>query len=139
LIRHRKIPLRVLPSQERFLRCQASKKGFSGAVGSGKTVALCYQALISAARNPNCVGLIGAPTYPMLFDVTLRSMLEILEEKRIRFHFHKSDKILTLPQSNSTILFRSLDRYENLRGPNLAWVGVDELTYCRAEAWQRLE
>jgi Terminase large subunit, T4likevirus-type, N-terminal len=133
------IHLQALPSQEKFLKCVARKKGFSGPVGSGKTVALCYQALISAARNPNCTGLIGAPTYPMLFDVTLKSMLEILEEKGIAFSYHKSQKILTLPQSNSTILFRSLDRYENLRGPNLAWVGVDELTYCAPEAWQILE
>ena len=76
--RNRKIPLHVFPSQECFLRCQTRKKGFSGPVGSGKTIALCYQALISAARNPNCAGLIGAPTFPMLFDVTLKSMLEIL-------------------------------------------------------------
>src|SRR6266851_10427903 len=91
VMRNRKVPLRVFPSQERFLRCQALKKGFSGPVGSGKTVALCYQGLMSAARNPNCVGLIGAPTYPMLSDVTLRSMLEILDEKGIRFDYHKSD------------------------------------------------
>ncbi len=133
------IHLQALPSQEKFLKCTARKKGFSGPLGSGKTLALCYQALISAARNPNCTGLIGAPTYQMLFDVTLKSMLEILEQKRIAFRYHKSQKILTLPQSNATILFRSLDRYENLRGPNLAWVGVDELTYCVQEAWQILE
>jgi hypothetical protein len=139
LIRKRMIHLQALPSQEKFLKCVARKKGFSGPVGSGKTLALCYQALISAARNPNCTGLIGAPTYPMLFDVTLKSMLETLEKKRIAFSYHKSQKILTLPQSNATILFRSLDRYENLRGPNLAWVGVDELTYCVQEAWQILE
>ena len=43
LIRKRRIQLLTLPSQERFLRCQAPKKGFSGPVGSGKTVALGYQ------------------------------------------------------------------------------------------------
>ena len=39
----------------------------------------------------------------------------------------------------STVLFRSLDEYEHLRGTNLAWFGVDELTYTHQEAWLRLE
>ena len=75
----------------------------------------------------------------MLRDVVIKTMLEILDEKQILYDFHKSEQVLTLPHSNSRILFRSLERYENLRGPNLAWVGVDELTYCHQEAWLRLE
>ena len=106
-------------------------------MGSGKTVALCYQGLLSAERNPNCVGLIGAPTYPMLRDVTIPAMLQILEEKGIKHQYHKSEYTLILPKAR--VLFRSLENYERLRGPNLAWVGIDELTYCRPEAWQRLE
>jgi hypothetical protein len=85
MIRKHKIHLRVLPSQQRFLECQAQKKGFSGPVGSGKTVALCYQAAMSAVRNPNCDGLIGGPTYPMLRDVTVKAMLQILDEKDIPY------------------------------------------------------
>jgi hypothetical protein len=106
-------------------------------VGSGKTVALCYQGLLSAARNPNCVGLIGAPTYRMLCDVTIPAMLQILEEKGIKHEYHKSEYTLIFPRAR--VLFRSLENYERLRGPNLAWVGIDELTYCHPEAWQRLE
>jgi hypothetical protein len=139
MIRKHKIHLRVLPSQQRFLECQAQKKGFSGPVGSGKTVALCYQAAMSAVRNPNCDGLIGGPTYPMLRDVTVKAMLQILDEKDIPYSYLKQEMELTLRRSQSRILFRSVDHYESLRGPNLAWVGIDELTYCRPEAWQRLE
>ncbi len=36
-------------------------------------------------------------------------------------------------------MFRSIDEYERLRGSNLAWFGVDELTYAPEEAWLRLE
>jgi hypothetical protein len=32
-----------------------------------------------------------------------------------------------------------MDHFERIRGTNLAWFGIDELTYCRAEAWDRLE
>jgi len=138
-IRKHKIRLQVLPSQQLFLECQSPKKGFSGPVGSGKTVALCYQAAMSAVRNPNCDGIIGGPTYPMLRDVTVKAMLQILEENHIPFTYLKQEMELTLTRSKSRILFRSVDHYERLRGPNLAWVGIDELTYCPPEAWQRLE
>ena len=55
VIRRRQVHLQVFPSQRRFLHCSALKKGFSGPVASGKTMALCYQGVLSAARNPNCV------------------------------------------------------------------------------------
>ena len=127
-IRQRRTQIAALPSQQRFFASTAFTKGFSGPVGSGKTYALCYEALQCTARNPGRVGLIGAPTYPMLRDVTLTTMREILEEKRIPYSYLKQENVLTLLRSKSKILFRSLERFENLRGPNLAWVGVDELT-----------
>ena len=32
-----------------------------------------------------------------------------------------------------------MDEFERLRGTNLAWFGLDELTYTQEEAWLRLE
>jgi hypothetical protein len=83
ITRKRIIQIPALPSQERFFASTAFTKGFSGPVGAGKTYALCFEALQCTARNPGCVGLIGAPTYPMLRDVTLPTMLDILDQKRI--------------------------------------------------------
>src|SRR4030088_2514260 len=37
------------------------------------------------------------------------------------------------------ILSRPLDEFERLRGTNLAWFGLDELTYAPQDAWTRLE
>jgi hypothetical protein len=36
-------------------------------------------------------------------------------------------------------LLRAIDEFERLRGTNLAWFGLDELTYAQEEAWLRLE
>jgi hypothetical protein len=36
-------------------------------------------------------------------------------------------------------LFRPLDFFDRLRGLNLAWFGIDELTYCKEGAWQVLQ
>ena len=44
-----------------------------------------------------------------------------------------------LRETRSKILFRAVEEFERLRGSNLAWFGLDELTYTSEEAWLRLE
>jgi hypothetical protein len=89
--------------------------------------------------NPGRMGLLGAPTFPMLRDATQRALFEALETSGIGFDFNKAENCLTVKSTGSKIVFRSLDDYERLRGTNLAWFGVDELTYTPMEAWLRLE
>jgi hypothetical protein len=122
-----------------FHRSSALFKGFSGPVGSGKSRALCYEALKLSYENHGCTGVLGAPTYPMLRDSTQKAFRELLDENEVPYHFHKSENSLYLQEAESQILFRSLDNYERIRGTNLAWFGIDELTYCKPESWLRLE
>lgn len=129
----------AFPSQERFYATTAKYSGFSGPVGSGKTHALVYKALRAAAANPGCTGLLGAPTIPMLRSVTMAVMLETLEKHRVPFTFRSQSATLFLPRSGSNIVFRPLEYFNRLRGYNLAWFGIDELTYCKEEAWQVLQ
>ena len=138
-VTERQIKYDSLPSQKRFHDCPARFKGFSGPVGSGKSQALCQEAIRLAYQNPGRVGLLGAPTYPMLRDATQASLFEILGENEIPFEHNKSENTITLSDSKSRILFRSMEEYERLRGLNLAWFGLDELTYTPEEAWTRLE
>jgi hypothetical protein len=128
-----------LPSQQKFHQSRARFKGFSGPVGSGKSQALCQEAIRLSYKNPGRVGLIGAPTYPMLRDTTQATLLEALEGNEIPFEFRKSENTLLLLDTKSKILFRSMEEYDRLRGTNLAWFGLDELTYTHEEAWTRLE
>lgn len=135
----REIRYNPLPSQARFHKLETRFKGFSGPVGSGKSQALCQESIRLAYVNAGCMGLIGAPTYPMLRDSTQISMVQVLEENAIPFDVNKAENTLTITDTGSKILFRSMDDYERLRGTNLAWFGVDELTYTHEEAWIRLE
>src|SRR5688500_15235990 len=128
-----------LPSQREFHNLDARFKGYSGSIGSGKSAALCHEAIKLSYLNPGRTGLVGAPTYPMLRDATLTALTGILESNQIRFDVNKSEYVLTMKDTRSRILLRSLDEYERLRGTNLAWFGVDELTYTAEEAWLRLE
>jgi hypothetical protein len=129
----------ALPSQKRFHDSPARFKGFSGPIGSGKSQALCHEAIRLTYLNPARMGLLGAPTFPMLRDSTQRALFDILDENRIRYEYNKAENFITMKDTKSKVLFRSLDDFERLRGTNLAWFGVDELTYTVEDAWLRLE
>lgn len=128
-----------LPSQQRFHDSTARFKGFSGPIGSGKSQALCHEALKLSYLNPGRTGLIGAPTYPMLRDATQATLIEILESNRIGYDLNRGENSLVIRETRSKILFRAVEEFERLRGSNLAWFGLDELTYTSEGAWLRLE
>src|SRR6185312_10466339 len=128
-----------LPSQQRFHDSPARFKGFSGPIGSGKSQALCQEAIRLSYQNPGRLGLLGAPTYPMLRDATQAALLEILISNGIPYEHNKAENTIVMQDTRSRILFRPVDEFERLRGTNLAWFGLDELTYTQEESWLRLE
>lgn len=138
-VRFRGIEYTPLPSQKQFHASQARFKGFSGPIGSGKSQALVQEALKLTYLNPGRTGLIGAPTYPMLRDATVAALMDVLDRNRIPYRVNRAENYLVLKETRSKILFRAVDEFERLRGSNLAWFGVDELTYTSEEAWLRLE
>jgi hypothetical protein len=75
----------------------------------------------------------------MLRDATQAAFLEALSRNRIRYDLNRAENVLTLRETRSRILFRAVEEFERLRGSNLAWFGLDELTYTSEEAWLRLE
>jgi hypothetical protein len=132
-VRQRGITYSPLPSQKRFHDSAARFKGFSGPIGSGKSQALCQEALKLTYLNPGRTGLIGAPTYPMLRDATQTALIEILDGNRIPYEWNRGENFLVMRETRSRILFRAVEEFERLRGSNLAWFGLDELTYTSEE------
>src|ERR1700722_17000987 len=104
-----------LPSQKLFHNSQARFKGFSGPIGSGKSAALCQEAIRLTYLNPGRTGLIGAPTYPMLRDSTLAALIETLSDNEIPFELNKAEMVLTMQHTGSRILLRAVDEFERLR------------------------
>jgi len=135
----RKIEYSPLASQARFHQSKARFKGFSGPIGSGKSQALCQEAIKLAYINSGRLGLLGAPTYPMLRDATQTALFEILDGGGIPYEHNKAENTVVLKDTRSRILFRAVEEFDRLRGTNLAWFGLDELTYTQEEAWVVLE
>src|ERR1700719_537632 len=66
-----------LPSQRTFHESAARFKGFSGPIGSGKSQALCHEAIRLSYLNPGRQGLIGAPTYSLPLSRGMRRSIEL--------------------------------------------------------------
>src|SRR5436853_6533992 len=105
-----------LPSQLKFHQSEARFKGFSGPIGSGKSQALCHEAIRMACLNPGRTGLIGAPTYPMLRDATQATLFEILDAIDMRYDHNRGENTVVLRDTRSRILFRPVEEFERLRG-----------------------
>ena len=123
-----KIPTST-PPQRQIWASRARVRLFIGGVGSGKSHAGAVEVLRQPARSN---GLVIAPTFRMLRDATLRSLRQILG----RMIVDESKMQMNLTLSNgTTIMLRSADTPDRLRGPNVGWVWLDEAAQMNADAW----
>lgn len=117
--------------QRAFLTSPAKFRLFVGGVGSGKSRAGCLECLRQPAGS---TGMVLAPTYPMLRDATLRAFLELAQRGGVLKSFNRSEMVAHLIDGK-TILFRSADDADRLRGPNLGWFYPDEAALMDREVW----
>jgi predicted phage terminase large subunit-like protein len=126
------IELRFRPTkpQRAFLQSTARNLAFIGGIGSGKTRASVIKAL---GMPPKTIGMLVAPTFGMLRDTVLRTFMDIARKQpTLIASFNQSDLHARLFDGKE-ILFRSADNPERLRGPNLAWAGLDEAALMKRE------
>jgi len=123
------------PHQLRFHTLPHRFRAFIAGIGAGKTLAGCAEALRVAVSIPTeSIGMILAPTYPMLRDATMRTFFSVCPEELIATVF--KSQMTVLLRTGAEILFRSADDPEKLRGPNLAWVYLDEAAMMPRRAWE---
>lgn len=126
------VTIRLTRIQAAFKASEALYRGYVGGRGSGKSFGGAYD-LIRRAKAGRLYGAY-APTYPMLRDASLRSLLEIGENLHFIKAFNKTDMIVTLG-NGAEILARSLDDPERARGPNLSGAWIDETGLVKRAAF----
>lgn len=118
--------------QTAFWTSPAKYRAFVGGIGSGKSFAGCIEIL----RQPGgTTGMVTAPTYPMLRDATLEAFLSITRPYGLLAEFHKQEMRARLV-NGTTVLFRTADDPERLRGSNLSWWYGDEASLCTLSLYQ---
>ena len=120
----------LYPQQFRFVTTKANLTGFIAGIGAGKTYAGAVKATMLA--KPNTIGMIVAPTYRMLRDSTEYTFRDVAKDAIV-------DEIKTdatyIMRGGGRVIMRSAHEPDNLRGPNLNWVWIDEGGLTRKSTW----
>lgn len=137
-----------LPVHEPFHASHATERAAIGAVGSGKTIALCGDAIWNALKHPGSRIMIARQTATALRDTTeaeffailgdvpqssgqkAKSLLDLSDVTRSGGHTNT----VTLP-NGSEIMFRSLDDWRKHMSLNIAAVYVDEASEIDEATW----
>jgi len=124
------LEIELYSTQYDFVTCADRYTAFIAGIGSGKTFSGAVKGATLA--HPKTLGLVVAPTYPMLRDATVRTYQDIFGDA---MQLHKGEMLGTLP-NGAEIMFRSADQPDRLRGPNIHWAHVDEGALCPNGTWE---
>jgi len=120
----------LLPHQIKFCEDTEHRKlGLVCGFGAGKTYGLVCKSIHMAALNVGHVSALFEPIAPMLRDILMRTMDELLEKWEIPYDFRVSplpEYRLHFKEGSHTILLRTMETANRIRGQNLCAVGFDE-------------
>ena len=131
-----RVELELFQKQHDFVMAAEPFPAYVGGVGSGKTRGGVVKDLLYLTAHPKALGLLTAPTFPMLRDSTLRTALETFPKGS--YEFHKVEMRLEMT-NGSELLLRSTDEPEHLRGPNLAFAHMDEAALSHWDAFKIIQ
>lgn len=113
---------------------------FVAGYGAGKSRTMCAWATLLCMDNPGELGVMFAPTGPLVRDVVIRSLEDFLEQYGIEHEYRASplpEFTLHLPTGTATILCRSMENWTRIIGLNCAWICADEIDTSKVEIAQR--
>lgn len=128
-----------IPVHEPFHESAAAERFMFGAFGSGKTWAICAEAIAWCLEHPGIRGLIARKTVPELRDTTETVFFEILphelrqagETRRTGGHVES----FTFP-NGSKVLFRAIDEWHKLKSLNVGFIAWDEVDEFDEDTYQ---
>ena len=114
--------------------------GFVAGYGAGKSRTMCAWTVMLALDNPTTLGVMFAPTGPLVRDVVIRTMEDFLEQYEIPYEFRASplpEFKLLLPEGPVTVLCRSMENWARIIGLNASFICADEIDTSKIEIARR--
>lgn len=126
---------KLLPAQKEFMliphNYQRDIALYQGGYGSGKTFCGSLLGILIALKYDGITGLVGALTYPLVRDTTLKTYFEHLDNMGFRlgvhYEFKTSESKLTF-KNGSEILFRHMEEPNKLKSLNLGFIELEEMS-----------
>jgi phage terminase large subunit len=104
---------------------------------SGKTYGIVLRTLRLCIMHPGIFVLIGAQTYPLLRDTTLREFANVVLPLNIIDQYNKTEQHFKF-KNGSEVIFRAFDDPNKLKSLNLGACGVEEMTDISEEIFKML-
>lgn len=128
--------LEQLDYQEEYLNYGETYHAIITGIGAGKTTALIQRIALNVQFwNPGKTGVVVVPTVPSLRNVLIP---ELRKWGYLQIgNWQPSKNRWELP-NDSVVIFESADnerKIQRLRGPNIAWFGMDEPSTIAKMAW----
>ena len=131
----------LLPYQKDVVEDQEHRiVGFVAGYGAGKSRTMCAWTVLCALDNANTLGVMFAPTGPLVRDVVIRTMEDFLEQYGIEYMFRASplpEFKLLLPEGPVTVLCRSMENWSRIIGLNCSIICADEIDTSKIEIARR--
>lgn len=125
-----------LPFQEKFHESVKPYAFLSAGYGAGKTYSLCMKMFQLMDLNRKVRGGLLVPTYKMFKRDVLPTIREICDDNDIFFDYHQTDHIFWFPDTGTEIyVFHDEDKGKSIRGPNLGWGLINELSLISKEGF----
>jgi len=122
--------------QRRFHFSRKPKVYLSTGYGGGKSYSLIMKALMLAGENEGLPGGILAPSYKMLKRDIVPLFKDICKDNKVELNWNQQDAVFYLPDTDTQIYcFHSEDNGDSIRGPNLAFGLINEVTMCSKGAF----
>jgi len=116
----------MLPHQRKWWDLQNFIKLLVGGYGSGKTFIGAARSLYLSYLNPGIPGMYVSPTFKMAKKTIIPTFNEIATKSQLSIRHNKTDNEYYIDNWDGHFWIGSGDDPDSLRGPNLAWAGIDE-------------
>jgi PBSX family phage terminase large subunit len=123
----RELHVTLYPAQDAFVFDESRYPAFIGGRNAGKTFSGALKAYLRAREGG--LGVIAAPSFPMLMHGAKRQFIERLQALGIDYRENKNEGWLYVHSFNAEVLFATLESESRVRGPNFDWGWGDEIEY----------
>ncbi|HEA68302.1 hypothetical protein LCGC14_1268430 [marine sediment metagenome] len=116
----------MLPAQRAWWDLPNFIKAMVGGYGSGKTYIGALRAIYLSYVNAPYPGMYVSPTYPMAKKTIIIALKDMLDKAQIDYVYNKMEHQFVITEWNGNIWIGSGEVPASLKGPTLAWAGIDE-------------
>lgn len=115
----------LLPAQRQFMSAEEAIILFRGGIRSGKTWIGAWWSITKCLNGESVLAI--APTYQMLIDNMVSTLIMICEQYNIPYNLNMSMKKFSV--GSSYILFRTAEKYDAIRGFEVCHMWFDEISF----------